>query len=72
MALDDGDKAMCMEIAREIVKESLVEHIKCCPHGKLMMRNKMFLIGCTVGISLSGGIGGASAVMLFAKMFSGV
>ena len=72
MALTDGDKAMCMEIAREIVKESLKEHINSCPHGKMMVRNKMFLIGCTVGISLSGGIGGASIVMLFAKAFASV
>jgi hypothetical protein len=29
MALTDGDKAECKEIARIIVKEVIVEHIKC-------------------------------------------
>ena len=72
MALTDGDKAMCMEIARIINQEALCEHIKSCPHGQMLVKNKMFLIGCTVGISLSGGIGGASIVLLFAKVFTGV
>ena len=72
MALTDGDKALCMEIARVIVKESLKEHINSCPHGKMLVKNKMFLIGCTVGISLTGGIGGAGLMMAFAKMLQGI
>jgi len=70
--LDEGDKAIIMEIAREINKEVLLEHIASCPHGKLMVKNKMFLVGCTVGISLAGGVGGAGIVMAFARMVQGI
>ena len=70
--LDDGDKAICMEIAREINKEVLLEHIASCPHGKAIVKNKMFLVGLTVGISLVGGVGGAGIVMAFARMIASI
>ena len=57
MALNDGDKAECKEIAREIVKEVLSEHIASCPHGKVILASKMLLVGACVGSGLaSGGI----------------
>jgi hypothetical protein len=53
MALNDGDKAECKEIAREIIKEVLAEHIKSCPHGIKMGKIWMLFVGAGAG----GGIG---------------
>ncbi len=55
MALTDGDKAECKEIARTIIKEVLTEHIKSCPHGKTLLASKMFLTGICVGSGFAGG-----------------
>jgi len=55
MALTEGDKAECKEIARVIVKEVLVEHIASCPHGKTLLASKMFLFGICVGSGFAGG-----------------
>jgi len=55
--LNDGDKAECKEIAREIIKEVLLEHVISCPHGRTILASKMLLIGMCVGSGLaSGGI----------------
>jgi len=53
MALSDGDKAECKEIAREIIKEVLREHIQSCPHGKTLLASKMLLIGACMGSGLT-------------------
>ena len=55
MALSKGDLAECKEIAREIIKEVLVEHIKSCPHGKTILASKMLLVGMCVGSGLASG-----------------
>jgi len=55
MALSAGDIASCKEIAREIVKEVLVEHIASCPHGRTLLASKMFLTGMCVGSGFAGG-----------------
>jgi len=55
MALTDGDKAECKEIAREIIKEVLIEHIASCPHGRTILASKMFLTGMCVGSGFAGG-----------------
>ena len=54
MALNDGDKAECKEIAREIIKEVLLEHIASCPHGKTLLSSKWFLCGVCIGCSIAG------------------
>jgi len=57
MALTDGDKAECKEIARAIIKEVIKEHIESCPHGKTLLASKMLLVGMCVGSGFaSGGI----------------
>ena len=57
MALTDGDKAECKEIARVIVKEVLTEHIGACPFGKRQIRDRALLVGTCIGSGLgSGGI----------------
>ena len=55
MALSDGDKAMCMEIAREIIKEALKEHIDTCPVNQTILRTKLFLIGICIGSGFASG-----------------
>jgi hypothetical protein len=55
MALTDGDKAECKEIARIIVKEVIVEHILSCPHGKTLLASKMLMIGISIGSGFAGG-----------------
>ncbi len=57
MALNDGDKAECKEIAREIIQQVLIGHIESCPHGRTILASKMLLIGMCVGSGFaSGGI----------------
>ena len=55
MALTDGDKAECKEIAREIITEVLLVHIDSCPHGKTILASKMLLVGMCVGSGLASG-----------------
>lgn len=54
MALNDGDKAECKEIAREIVKEVLMQHTEACPYGKDILKGKAMMIGIGVGIAIVG------------------
>lgn len=50
-----GEKAEYKEIAREIIKEVLSEHIKSCPHGKSLLASKMFMAGVCIGSGFAGG-----------------
>jgi len=59
--LNDGDKAECKEIAREIVKEVLIEHTISCPHGIKMDKACWLFIGC----GLTGGLGISELIRLF-------
>jgi len=53
MSLNDGDKAEIKEIAREIVKEVLIEHVKACPWGVKFYK----IIFLAVGIGIGSGVG---------------
>lgn len=55
MALSKGDLAECKEIAREIIKEVVKEHISSCPHGKTILASKMFLTGICIGSGCAAG-----------------
>ena len=66
--LDDGDKAQCMEIAREIVEKVMAAHIASCPHGQLMRRSKAWLLGCSVGV----GLGSGTIAVALTKIFGGI
>jgi len=59
MALNDGDKAECKEIAREIIKEVISEHIMSCPtYQKVCGIKKMLLgVGIGLGVTIGGGTG---------------
>ena len=62
--LNDGDKAECKEIAREIVKEVLIEHTVACPHGIRIGKLWMLLLGASIGGATGGG-GIVAVVMHF-------
>ncbi len=66
MTLTEGDKAICAEIAREIIEKVLLEHIKSCPHGKSLLMNKVLVIGLCIG----SGVGGGSIGALFSKLLT--
>lgn len=65
MALTDGDKAECKEIAREIVQEVLVIHVHTCPHGRTMLK----MIWVSIGIAVGSGIASGSIVLTIIKIF---
>ena len=66
--LSEGDKAECKEIAREIIKEVLQNHIASCPHGLLLAKNKALLFGLAVGLGLGSGVGGSFIVQVLTRM----
>ena len=49
--LDEGDKAICAEVAGEVCEKIILGHIKSCPHGIKMGKFCWMLIG-------AGGFGG--------------
>lgn len=65
MAMTDGEKAEVKEMAREIVKEVLAEHVAACPHGQGLMRMRATAIGIGVG----SGLGSSGIVFALLKIF---
>lgn len=55
MALSDGDKAECKEIARQIVKEVMVEHVSTCPHAVMLKVLMARMVGIGLGIGIASG-----------------
>ena len=57
MALSEGDKAICAEMARDIIEKVIVEHIKSCPHGRSLLKFACIAFGIAIGSGIaSGGI----------------
>jgi phosphoribosylformylglycinamidine (FGAM) synthase-like amidotransferase family enzyme len=67
MGFSSGDKAECKEIAREIVKEVLLEHIKSCPHGKTIFATRFIVIGICFGTAIAS-FAGSTVAITVAKM----
>lgn len=71
MALTEGDKAICRDLAREIIQEVLkdviVAHIDACPHGHIIVKGKWLLIG----LSLASGFGGGISFYTLVKLLTG-
>ena len=66
MTLSKDDKEWIQltarELVREVLGESLKQHILACPYGKVLLSSKSFVVGVLVGIALlSGGAGFAIA-----------
>lgn len=72
MSLTEGDKNTCKEIAREIIKEVLLEHVQSCPHGIQLRISKAYLFGICIGSGLAGGGVGAAVFAAFSKIFVAV
>lgn len=70
MALSNGDKAICMEIAREIVEKSLQNHIKYCPIKSFINERKALFYGICLGLGFGSGIGGGGAFWALMKVFT--
>ena len=58
MALTNGDKAQCMEIARDIVEKTITQHITTCPLGRAIEKKKALFYGAAIGLGLGSGVGG--------------
>lgn len=70
MALNEGDKAIIMQIAEKIVAKSLELHIKHCPVAACIAKKKMLFYGAFIGLSVGSGVGGGSIVWALLKVFS--
>ncbi len=53
--MTSGDKAEIKEMAREIVKEVLIEHVAVCPHGMSLKILTAKMVGIGVGIGVASG-----------------
>ncbi len=69
MALTAGDKAECKEIAREIIKEVLQEHIGTCPHHAAFELSKAKVLGIMVGVILASGVTSSTIAAVIFKLF---
>jgi hypothetical protein len=65
--MSPGDKAICQEHAREIIKEVIKEHIQSCPHGRSLLK-----FACiSIGIAIGSGIASGSVVLAVFKFVIG-
>jgi len=69
MALSEGDKAICMEIAREIIEKTIEKHIECCPVKQRLLISKAKLVGIIIGVGVCSGLGSGSVIMLILDIF---
>ncbi len=63
--LSDSDKALYREMARQIVREVLLEHIAACPYGKSLLIARWFIVGALLGSGVLSG----SVVVTLMKLF---
>ena len=61
MALTEGDKAICNEMAGELIEKVMERHIASCPHGLLLAKSKSWIIGVSLGVGIGAGVGGGGA-----------
>jgi hypothetical protein len=71
MALTEGDKAECREIAREIIITVLTDHIKSCPVNLQIQKIKMLLVGLFIGIGFAIGQGSFNGIENILKRLFG-
>ena len=53
--LNEGDKAICAEIAGEVMEKVIAQHIPSCPHGIKLGKTLMLLVGTAIGSAAGGG-----------------
>jgi len=69
MALTEGDKAICAQIAGEVITKVLEGHVKTCPYGIQIKVSKAYLIGVCIGSGLAGGGVGAAIFAAVLEIF---
>ena len=72
MALTDGDKAECKEIARVIVQEVLVVHTRTCPHHAAFELTKAKIVGIMIGVIFASGITSSAMAAIIMKIFPAI
>lgn len=66
MAISDAE---CKEIARDIIKEVLAEHINSCPHHQAYLVSKARAIGVMIGVVIASGVTSGTAATIILKFF---
>ena len=61
MALNEGDKAICSQIAERIIKEVMQQHVKTCPHVIKWKLVAAVFFGAILGSGLVNGLGSTLA-----------
>ena len=66
MAMSELERSECKEIAREIIKEVMAEHVASCPHGQNfnVFRAKVYAFAAGVGIATGSATGVSIAAIL--------
>jgi len=63
--LDQDQRRECREIAREIIKEAMLEHLSLCPTSTDLKILQAKIVGVAIGCSVAG----ASTVFGLARLF---
>ncbi|NLZ06674.1 MAG: hypothetical protein GXY19_16025 [Phycisphaerae bacterium] len=63
--LDKAERLECREIAREIVKEAMIEHLRICPTATNLKILQAKIVGVAIGCSMAG----AGTLFGLAKLF---
>lgn len=63
--MTDNERRECREIAGEIIKEVLQQHVAACPHGRNLAVLQAKIVGVAVGCSMAG----AGTLFGLAKLF---
>jgi len=63
--MTEDERRECREIAAEIVRAVLLEHIQACPHGHNLAVLQAKIVGVAVGCSMAG----AGTLFGLAKLF---
>ena len=61
MALTEGDKAICGQIAERIIQNVMEQHVKSCPHAVRWKMIAAVFLGAVLGSGLVNGIGSVLA-----------
>ena len=68
MAMTQQDKIECKEIAREIIKEVILEHVSTCPHHQAFLVSKARLVGLITGVIAASGISSGAVTTVILKL----
>ncbi len=71
---DDKDwvKLIAKDLAYEVNKLVVSEHIKTCPHGVNLKVRKAFIVGVCIGTGIAAGGAGGAVAILVSKVVSGI